>query len=50
MTDGLAILAAWAEFLVLLTLLAYFVVRRTSSDALGQSRPEESDRSKSGEE
>jgi hypothetical protein len=30
-TDGLALLAAWMEFLLLLGLLAFFVLRRGSS-------------------
>ena len=29
MTDGLALLAAWAEFLLLLGLLAFFLVHRS---------------------
>jgi len=28
MTDGLALLAAWAEFLLLLALLGYLLLRR----------------------
>jgi len=28
MTDGLALLAAWAEFLVLLAVLGWFLLRR----------------------
>jgi hypothetical protein len=28
MTDGLAVLVAWAELLVLVAVLAYFVLRR----------------------
>lgn len=45
MTDGLAILAAWLELAVLVGVLAFFVLRRTSSDPLRdvRNRPGESD-------
>lgn len=41
MTDGLAIVIAWLELAVLVGVLAFFVLRRTSDDPLreAQRRP-----------